>query len=180
MNILVLGGSQGARFINQLMIDAVRFIDKNRLNIFHQAGELNKDGVKKAYEEIGFEADVFGFAENMLEYYNKAHLIIGRAGAMTVSEIIVTKKPSILIPFPFAIYDHQTKNAEALKNIQAALIFQEKEINGKKLAETIIDFYENPLKLEEMSKNLSKLDFKKASEEIVNYIMEDLGCIKRI
>ncbi len=180
MNILVLGGSQGARFINQLMVEAVRFINMESVNIFHQAGESNKEWVQKAYEDLGISAHVFGFTDNMPEYYKKAHLIIGRSGAMTVSEIIAVRRPAVLIPFPFAIYDHQTKNAEALKNAGGALVFQEKEMDSKRLAEIIADFLNNPDKLEKMSKNMESFAFRNAAEEIVNHIMEDLNCTKRM
>lgn len=177
LNVLVIGGSQGARFINEIVLEAIKYIDKDRINIFHQAGEKNRDLVLRAYEQYNFPAEVFGFTDNMIDYYKKAHIVIGRSGAMSVSELIATKRPAILIPFPYAIYDHQAKNAEVLKNIEAAFVFIENEIEGKKLAEIINYLYDNPQKLKEMSKNIEKLSFKNSSELIVNYILEDLKIV---
>lgn len=175
LSLLVMGGSQGSRFINELVISAIEYINKNNIRVFHQTGEKYKDFTLDVYKKNDIEAEVFAFTDKIIDYYKKSHLVIGRAGAMSVSELIAVNRPAILIPFPYAIYDHQARNAEYLKNLGTALMFRENEIDGKKLAEIINDFYNNPEKLENMASNYERIQKKNASELIVNHILEDLG-----
>lgn len=175
MNLLVMGGSQGSKFINELLFSAIRYLDKGKVRIFHQTGEKYNDMAKKEYEKNGVESEVFPFTDNMIYYYNIAHLVIGRSGAMSVSELIAVKRPAILIPFPHAIYDHQAKNAEFLKKLGTALVFREEEIDGEKLAEIINDFCNNPEKLFNMAIQYDSIKKKNSTEFIVNQIVEEIS-----
>lgn len=181
MKVLVLGGSQGANFINKLVIETILMLkNKENYHFLHQTGEKNKEEIQKIYKDTGIEAEVIGFTKDIHKYYYEAHIIIARAGAMTVSEIIATLRPSILIPFPYAIYDHQRKNAETLEKIGAAYLFLEQDITPELLSETLIQLYDNPDKLSDMSKKLSMIKFSNAADFITNKILEDVGCTRTI
>lgn len=177
MQILVLGGSQGANFINKVVTETVDLLKKDRFLFIHQAGEKNRESIEKIYKAKGVEAKVLGFSEDLHRYYFQSHLIIARAGAMTVSEIAASLRPSILIPFPHAIYDHQRKNALALEKIGAAKVFLEKEVTADILAAVITELYENPEQLINMSKNLTVLKYIDAAEFITEKILEDMKIV---
>lgn len=180
MKILILGGSQGARFINQLIVESLSYLDNKKYYFYHQTGESDRLKIETIYREKEIDAKVIGFTKEIHTYYQDTHLIIARAGAMTVSEIVATLRPSILIPFPYAIYDHQTKNAMTLADIKAAQLFTEKEIDAEKLARLLNELYDNPEKLDSMARNLSLIEFKDAACFITEKIMEDINCIKEI
>jgi len=180
LKVLVLGGSQGANFINKLILETISLLPKEDYYFYHQAGEKNREGIEQIYKEKGIEAKVIGFAKDIHKYYFEAHLIVARAGAMTVSEIIASLRPSILIPFPYAIYDHQRKNAETLQKIGATYLFLEKDITAEILAKTLKELYENPDKLSDMSKSLSMIKFNNAADFITKRILEDVNCTKTI
>ncbi len=181
MKVLVLGGSQGANFINRLVVKTILMLkNKENYHFIHQVGEKNKEEIKKIYKDAAIEAEVIGFTEDIHKYYYEAHVIIARAGAMTVSEIIATLRPSILIPFPYAIYDHQRKNAETLNDVGAAYLFLEQNITPELLSQTLIELYDSPDKLNDMSKKLSMIKFNNAADFITSKILEDVGCIRVI
>lgn len=180
MNILVLGGSQGANFINNLVVETLDLLEKDRYFFIHQSGEKKIEVIEKLYKEKGVDAYVFSFSKDIHKYYFQSHLIIARAGAMTVSEITASLRPSILIPFPYAIYDHQRKNAQALEKINAAVVFLEKDVTPNILADTLSRLYENPELLSDMSKKLSVIEFINAAELITDKILEDINCTKVI
>src|SRR6185436_8527203 len=122
--ILIFGGSQGARSINRAVIEGLDSLAdwKNRLRFVHQTGERQLEDVKRAYANKGFEADVRTFFNNFHEQYAAADLIVARSGATTVAEIKAAGRASILVPFPFATDDHQTKNARAMAEEHAAIL----------------------------------------------------------
>ncbi len=180
MKILVLGGSQGAGFINKLVTESLMFLDRDKFCFIHQAGEKNRKTIERKYREHNFESEVIGFSPEIHKHYFQAHLIISRAGAMTLTEIIASRRPSLLIPFPFAIYDHQTKNAEAIVSIGGAKLFTETEITPQLLSEILSSFYDHPHELMNMSKSLSVLKLTDAADFITETIMEDINCTKRI
>lgn len=175
MIILVLGGSRGAKFLNDLVLKTIQFLDKTKFEFIHQTGILEKDRVLNAYKNAGISAEVFDYSSNIIDYYKKSHFIIARAGAMTVTEILFLKIPALFIPYPHAIYDHQAKNAEFAVKIGLAMMFRENEISEVKLREILTDLYENPDKLDKMSKTAYSFEVSNPAEKIVNIIMEDLG-----
>ncbi|MCL2178385.1 MAG: undecaprenyldiphospho-muramoylpentapeptide beta-N-acetylglucosaminyltransferase [Proteobacteria bacterium] len=138
-NILVFGGSMGARGINLRMREALAFLEdlKGELHFVHQTGKNDLSEVQTAYEGRQFSAEVLPFIDDMSSVYARSELIICRAGAVTLAELTVCKKPSILIPFPYAADDHQTKNARAMEEAGAAIVFLEAELTGECLAAEI-------------------------------------------
>lgn len=136
LNLLVFGGSLGARRINQAMIDALPSLVKvpGGISIVHQTGEADFETVKAGYARAGVSADVRPFLHDMGTQYAKADLVVCRAGASTISELLSCGKPAILVPYPHAIYDHQVKNAQALEARGAARWIRDAELDGARLA----------------------------------------------
>ncbi|MDQ3634450.1 MAG: undecaprenyldiphospho-muramoylpentapeptide beta-N-acetylglucosaminyltransferase [Acidobacteriota bacterium] len=177
LNILLFGGSQGARAINLAMIDALKNLSdvKDELNITHQTGKLDFETVKKGYADNGWnEADVREYISDMVSEFAKTDLIISRAGATTCAEVAAAGKVAIMIPLPTAADDHQRKNAESLENNGAAKMIIQKDLNGESLANEIKNFINSPEKITEMEKSAKKMAKKDAASVTVDLI-EDIA-----
>lgn len=168
--LLIFGGSQGAHRINGVVLDALEKLEpmKDRWRIIHQTGGDDFEEVSQRYREMGLESTVLPFIDDMATVYRSADLLICRAGATTIAEITASGKAAILIPFPFAINDHQTKNARILVNRGAAEMIPERELDGKLLAEIISRLFHNPEKIREMEERSSKLGNIHAARDIVD------------
>ncbi len=169
LTIMILGGSQGAHRINQAVLNDLDELGslKDDLYFIHQTGEKDEKEMNLAYQEKGFHHQVRVFISDMAGAYQKADMIIGRAGATTLSEITALGKPSLLIPFPFAANNHQEHNAQALVKAGAAEMILEKEIKPGLLAEHIRNWLTNKDKLTAMGKKAGTLGRRQAAEEIV-------------
>jgi UDP-N-acetylglucosamine--N-acetylmuramyl-(pentapeptide) pyrophosphoryl-undecaprenol N-acetylglucosamine transferase len=117
----------------------------------HQTGAADYAAVKEAYGGLGFEAEVLPFIDKMDEAYAQADLVLCRAGATTVAELTAFGKAAILVPYPYAIYDHQRDNAEALQNRGAAEMILDRELNGAMLAARIRDYFADRLRIKNMA-----------------------------
>jgi UDP-N-acetylglucosamine--N-acetylmuramyl-(pentapeptide) pyrophosphoryl-undecaprenol N-acetylglucosamine transferase len=135
-HLLVFGGSQGAHAINLAMVAALPHLKQSGLllDITHQTGEKDCSEVDAAYGAAGIQARVVPFISDMASEYARADLIICRAGATTIAEITATGKACLFIPFPYAVDDHQRKNAEALLNKSACFMLLEQDLTGERLA----------------------------------------------
>ncbi len=134
LRVLVVGGSLGAQALNELIPQAIAAMpEKDRPVVIHQAGVKHIEALKANYVQHGIEADCRAFIENMDEMYAWADFVICRAGAMTVAELSAVGLASLLVPFPFAVDDHQTTNAAYLANHGAAYLVQQKELTVEKL-----------------------------------------------
>jgi len=167
-HILVFGGSQGAHAINIVLPAATALLGdlRHRVQIVHQTGAKDVAEVRAAYEKLGINATVHPFIMDMARACREADLLICRAGATSVAEITVMGKASILIPFPFAIHDHQTKNAEVLVRAEAAMMIPERELNGESLAAAITGLLGNPERITAMSARSKALGRPRAAAEI--------------
>ena len=175
-NLLIFGGSQGARAINNAVADALEKLPADRLQITHQTGEADLEKTAEIYSRAGFEtADVRAFITNMVEEFAKTDLIICRAGATTCAEIAAAGKAAIMIPLPTAADDHQRKNAEALQTKGAARMLLQRDLNGETLAKEIIDLIDSPQKISEMETAAKNLARKDAAERTVDLIEEMAG-----
>jgi len=170
--ILVFGGSQGARSINRAVIEGLQHLAdwKNRIRFVHQTGERQLQEVKDAYTAQGFEADVRTFFDNFHEQYAAADLIVARSGATTVAEIKAAGRAAILVPFPFATDDHQTKNARAMADERAAVLISNAELTGTRLAGTIRELLGNADRLHEIETNARRIAILDAESRIVNLV----------
>ncbi len=127
--IIFLGGSQGARAINNLALELAPTLKEKGIKIIHQAGVNNIDAVKKSYESLGIEAEVFGFTTKLADYMNEADFAIARSGASTLWELSATAVPTLYIPYPYAACDHQYYNAQFLVEQNLAWVMRENEID---------------------------------------------------
>ena len=165
MSILIFGGSQGARAINEATVAALPLLKSLpvALRIKHQTGPADFENVKAAYASAGWNenADVRSYIDNMMDDFAAADLVICRAGATTTAELIAAGKASIMVPFPYAADDHQRKNAEALQAAGAARMIVQQELNAERLVKEIRELSEDPLQLdrmEEASRGLARGD----------------------
>lgn len=168
-NVLVIGGSLGARFLNESVPVAIANIpEQQRPAIRHQAGPKLLDEAVESYKKAGVKADVTAFIENMAEAYQWADLIICRAGAMTVSELSIAGVASLLVPFPFAIDDHQTANAQWLVKAGAAEIYQQSEDDLGTFTSRAISLIQNKQQLVDMGARARAKGYRDATNRILN------------
>ncbi len=158
--IIFLGGSQGAKAINTLALQMAPELKERRIKIIHQAGQNNIDEVQKAYDDLGIEAEVFGFTDELAEYMNEADFAIARSGASTLWELSATAVPTLYIPYPYAASDHQFHNAQFLVEKDLAWIMREKEIETEKVLALLDE------DLSGKSKGLMEIVEKNGSEKI--------------
>ncbi len=138
IKVLVVGGSLGAQAINEVMPQALAQIEQSvRPEVWHQTGPNHFDATAKRYEGLGLTGRVVPYIEKMDEAYAWADLVICRAGALTVSEIAIAGVPALFIPFPHAVDDHQTANAQYLVDAGAADLIQQKDLSAERLAQWI-------------------------------------------
>jgi len=131
--IIFLGGSQGAKAINQLALELAPTLKEKNIKIIHQAGERNIEEVKKAYEALNIEAEVFGFTTQLSNHMQKADFAVARSGASTLWELSAIACPTLFIPYPYAAGDHQYHNAKFLVEQEVAWIMRENEIDPQKI-----------------------------------------------
>jgi UDP-N-acetylglucosamine--N-acetylmuramyl-(pentapeptide) pyrophosphoryl-undecaprenol N-acetylglucosamine transferase len=138
LNVLVVGGSLGATALNAIIPQALALLaPEARPHVVHQAGKHHAETVRQHYQQAGVEADIRPFLDDMAQQYARADLVICRAGALTVAELAAAGVASILIPFPFAVDDHQTHNARFLSEKDAAILLPQSEMNAEKLAQLL-------------------------------------------
>lgn len=135
LKVFVVGGSLGAQILNETVPAAMALVKD--VVVRHQTGAAMLDEVTAQYRDLGVEAEAAAFIEDMVAAYQWADLVVCRAGAMTVSELAAMGKPSILVPFPFAIDDHQTANARYLADAGAGLLVPQTELSAEILAQKI-------------------------------------------
>lgn len=170
--LLVVGGSLGAKSVNEAVLAGVDELLKAGLQLIWQTGKtLSAEAAHVAEEHKQVWANEF--ITNMEYAYAAADIIIARAGAMTVAEICVTKKPAVFIPYPYAAEDHQTVNAQQLVNKNAALMIKDAEA-GSKVVPLVIDLAADVNKRNEMSNNLSRLAITNAAERVADEILNSI------
>ena len=168
--IFIMGGSQGARSINMAVPEAINLLSQDLpMEVIHDTGENDFDVVNEKYIDFGIDAEVTSFNTNIEKAYEWADLLIGRAGAMTVSETSAIGLPSILIPFPYALDNHQLFNAQFLEKKGGALIIKDKDLNPKVLAAKIHSIFKEQGKLEGMSDAAFDKKFVDATANIVKF-----------
>ena len=165
--LLVMGGSQGASGINQAMIKSLPSLHDIPLQVIHLAGARDERLVADNYQRENIPAYVAPFYHRMEEVYSAADFTVARSGAASLAEFAFFSLPGILIPFPYAADDHQTRNAEIFGRGGAALILKESELSGDLLARRIRELLSHPQTLKRMSENSSHLARKNAASLVV-------------
>ncbi len=163
--VMFLGGSQGAKAINDLALDLAPILKEKGIKIIHQAGERNIDEVKARYDEMDIEAEVFGFTTKMADFMKEADLAIARSGASTLWELSATGIPTLFIPYPNAASDHQYYNAKFLVEKNLAWLMREEEIDK----ETLLKLLDENMELK--SQGLIDIIEQDGSKQIANILI---------
>lgn len=170
LTLVILGGSQGARRLNSLMLEAAEkclgtVVPPPR--IIHQTGEDDEAFVRQRYAELGLNARVASFFTDMAVIYSQADLVVSRAGATTIAEITVFQKPAILIPFPYAADNHQEVNGRYLVEAGGGIMFRQADLSGEKLGHEIKRILVDEKLRLEMAQNSGRIARPGATETIV-------------
>jgi UDP-N-acetylglucosamine--N-acetylmuramyl-(pentapeptide) pyrophosphoryl-undecaprenol N-acetylglucosamine transferase len=176
LSVLVFGGSQGARAINEAMIAALPLLAsmKDALRITHQTGESDFARVTAGYAEDGWaeRATATKYIDNMVAAFAAADLVVCRAGATTTAELIAAGKASVMVPFPLAADDHQRKNAEALAAAGAGIMILQQDLSGERLALELTSLVRNPERIARMERAARDLARGDAAAAVVDMIEE--------
>ena len=174
--LLVLGGSQGARPVNELVCAALPRLMRQvpGLRVIHQTGPADQERVAARYEELGVEARVEAFIRDMVTAYEPAWLMVGRSGASTVSELTLAGLPALLIPYPFAADDHQAKNAEEVDKAGGAMVLRQAELTPTALADQLATLLSDVGRLRPMTRAMRAVARPNAADDAAR-LVEDLA-----
>ena len=177
-SLLVFGGSQGARAINEALVAALPRLERHAgaLSIVHQTGEADFEKVRGGYEAAGWagRADVRKYIDDMVARFGESDLVVCRAGATTTAELIAAGKASLMVPFPFAADDHQRKNAEALEKAGASRMVLQQDASGERLAREIGELVETPdrvTRMERAARSLARGDAAVAAVDLMERLV---------
>ena len=171
LKLLIVGGSLGAQALNTIVPQTLKLIPDNmRPLVTHQAGRKNLETLKKNYAEAGVEGELVVFIEDMAVHYADCDLVICRAGALTIAELTAVGTASILVPFPYAVDDHQTSNAKFLSDKDAAVLLPQNELTPQNLAKLLMGFTRE--KLLEMAMKARELARPNATRLVAEACME--------
>ena len=171
LRVLVLGGSLGARTLNQAVPAAVASLSQD-IELWHQTGKSLYDETQAVYQHLHLKARIDAFIDDMNEAYHWADLVIARAGALTVTEICAVGIASILIPYPHAVDNHQVHNARTLVDDNAALMLANEQCTPEILSTFLKTLIENPTRLTEMAQACEPLRTLDATAKVVQHCIE--------
>lgn len=179
LKVLVVGGSLGAVALNNVVLEALSLIENSeRPQVRHQVGKQNLEAMQQAYQEQEVDAEVVPFIADMAEAYGWADWVICRAGALTVSEIAAAGCAALFVPFPYAVDDHQTANANYLVTQGAGELCQQADLTAAFLAEKIQQYSKSRQALVAMAQTAKNLAITTATTEVVKHI-EEVCCGER-
>ncbi|MEJ2723484.1 MAG: undecaprenyldiphospho-muramoylpentapeptide beta-N-acetylglucosaminyltransferase [Deltaproteobacteria bacterium] len=172
--ILVTGGSQGARAINDAFVEALSILRDKGLKplVIHQAGAADYPRVLEAYRQRGLPGDLTPFIQDMARAYERADVVVSRAGASTISELAALGKPSILIPYPYAANKHQETNAGILVRAGGAEMVLQKNLTGRHLAGLLETYMNEPAALEKMGASARTVGRPDAARIITDLLLD--------
>ena len=178
VNLLIVGGSQGAKFFeNNLNSTIIRLKEKYRLNIYHQTSNENFQNIKKFYDENNISCKLFSFDENILKIVNKANLCVTRAGASTLAELIYLNVPFLAIPYPLSKDNHQYENALFYQNNDCCWLLKQNDANEETLSNFLINIINDKSDYSNKKKNMEKFSYKNTwntiNQKIINTINEN-------
>ena len=175
LHVLILGGSQGARILNERVASAIAQLPgRVSVVIWHQAGR-GLETARRGYAEHGLDARVDDFVDDMANAYAWADLVICRAGALTLAELAAAGLGAILVPFPYAVDDHQSRNAESFASSGAGLVIPERELTPQRLARELSVLLEQPARIAEMGAHARALALPGALRRIADACLEYAG-----
>ena len=165
LQVLIIGGSLGARVLNEVVPQALASVDQVRIR--HQTGKDNVEAVEMSYRDLGIgDVEVSEFITDMAQAYQWADLIICRAGALTVAEVAAAAVPAIFVPLPHAVDDHQTRNAESLTREGAALLLPQRELTPARLAQQVGELNRHREQLVYMAQAARRVAILNATERV--------------
>lgn len=173
--ILIVGGSLGAVKLNQVVPVAISQLSKNvqkTVKIWHQTGSKDFDQTLERYETLDIEAKVEPFLDEIEKAYAWANMVICRAGALTVSELAVAGLPAILVPYPYAVDDHQTANGRYLADVGAAVLIKDHELEPQSLAEILESWINTPGLIGKMARKARTMALTNATEQVAEACYE--------
>jgi len=176
--ILVFGGSAGAHRLNQATLDALTLLGPvaRDLDVTHQTGGADLDGVRAAYERLRLGVRVEPFITDMGAAYASADVVVARAGAMTCAEVTAVGLPSVLVPYPYAADDHQRRNAEVLAGAGAAELILDAELTGERLAATLRALLEDADRRTAMASHARALGRPDAAARVADTCLRERKC----
>ncbi len=180
MVVMTVGGSNGALKVNEVMMNVYKSLaDQKKIKFIHVSGkryyERIEKGIKDGIYQVGDNFELVDFMKQMPLYLKATDLVISRAGASTINEIIASQTPSVIIPSPNVANNHQFFNAKVVDKNGMGLIISESELTAPLMVNTIMNFYEEPSKLEIMRKNCEKIDIHSALDRISEEVSHLLG-----
>ncbi len=172
LRLLVVGGSLGAKAINEIMPQVLsNWHFSQRLDVWHQTGNRNFDEVVDLYREADVDARIEPYLDNMDQAYYWADVVLCRAGAMTISELAIAGLPSILVPYPYAIDDHQTENARYLEKVGGAYLLPQSELTYEKVLSLLSTFIDSEEPLLQMGEEAKKMAHPNATQDVVAHCL---------
>lgn len=172
LRVLVIGGSLGARVFNEVVPRALAKMEAEcRPVVRHQAGKRNLETAREAFREAGVEASVEAFIDDMAQAYDWADVVVCRAGALTVSELAAAGVPAILVPFPHAVDDHQTRNAARLAEAGGGRLIPQPEFTSERLAEALTTLAGDRAKVLDMARRAREVAQAGATAEVGRYCL---------
>lgn len=173
LHLLIVGGSLGAAALNEMVPAALALMEKEvRPTVCHQAGRDKDVGTIAAYENAAVDAEVSAFIDDMAKAFTWADIVICRSGALTVSELAAAGVPAVLVPYPYAVDDHQTANGRYLADKDAAVLIQQSELTAASLRDVLLKFDRE--KLMQMALNARALALPNATERVADICEEVL------
>ena len=176
INILIIGGSLGAKIFNEVVPQAIYSLKKDldyEINIIHQTGKTIIIA-EHQYKNIDVNIDLKEYVDSMKEAYEWCDIIICRGGAITISELMLFAVPSIIVPYPYATDDHQMKNSMYLESNEAAIVINQKNLTQAYLAQILKSLIINPEIRNSLSKNILKLNKKNITKNICDQIIKEV------
>lgn len=170
--ILSIGGSLGARTLNEFWKEHISHLEQEQIHLIWQCGKGHKAAIEKDIK-VSPQVELMDFISDMQSAYQQADLIISRAGALAISELALVAKPTIFVPFPYAVQDHQTHNAQELVRAKAALMVKDDEVK-EKLWDEIIRLKGDKELQQSLSAELKKFAKPKATKEIIEIIIKEV------
>ena len=172
IKLLVLGGSQGARALNMAVPKALAALPSGSFSVRHQCGERMLDEARRAYADAGLDVQPEAFIADMAAAYQWADVVICRAGALTLAELCAAGVPSVLVPFPQAVDDHQTRNAEFLVERDAAVLVPQSDLLAELLHAQLLVFAADPTRLQAMGQAARRLAKPDAAQRVADAVLE--------
>jgi UDP-N-acetylglucosamine--N-acetylmuramyl-(pentapeptide) pyrophosphoryl-undecaprenol N-acetylglucosamine transferase len=174
LRMLVLGGSLGAKVLNELIPRVIKSLpEETRVEVWHQTGKMHFESTRDLYQKYTVDSvKVVPFIEDMAEAYSWADIVLCRAGALTISELCIMGLASILVPYPYAVDDHQTANARYLSDSGAAILIPQTALNEQTILDLLSRFCRDRESLVKMAVTAQQRAMPHSTRDIGNLCME--------